>query len=127
MMTCPSRGPRFWTDSSSLTRWFCGDYANFEGRDDVLDPPDPQERPLLDSENDLDFYSGLISRAGIFDEPRWPYMPGRNNLPVRLDCNRISILVYTFVVKKVGRYNAANAKRGVEFHRCEQPAGFQCL
>ena len=72
MMTCPSRGPRFWTDGKTLTRWFCGDYSNFEGRDDLVRPLDPQEAPLVaasmfdnaSGNTNMDWYSGLISRCG---------------------------------------------------------------
>ena len=73
--TCPSRGPRTWTDSSSLTTWFCGDYANFEGRWNPVQPEDPQEQDTVAEETGLSgrpinaqeqFFTGLIARAGAF-------------------------------------------------------------
>lgn len=75
-MTCPSRGARFWTDSSSLIRRFCGDYANFEGRIALVEPADPEEEPLVmngggfdDYDKNLKFFSGLISRTGTWEKP----------------------------------------------------------
>ena len=73
--TCPTRGVRFWTDSSSLTTWFCGDYANFEGRWHSVQPEDPQEEDTVAEATGLsgrpinaqkEFFSGLIARAGAF-------------------------------------------------------------
>lgn len=79
LLSCASRGPRFWVEAGTLTTWFCGDYANFEGRADLVEPPDPQEAPLVPGTGgggypfrhedrskgmDVDFYSGLISRSG---------------------------------------------------------------
>ncbi|MEN1681365.1 MAG: DUF1559 domain-containing protein [Planctomycetota bacterium] len=73
--TCPSRGVRTWTDSSSLTTWFCGDYANFEGRWSPVQPADPQEEDTVAQTTGLSgrpinaqkqFYTGLIARAGAF-------------------------------------------------------------
>ncbi|MEM9412037.1 MAG: DUF1559 domain-containing protein [Planctomycetota bacterium] len=75
MMTCPSRGPRFWTDSSTAITWFCGDYANFEGRDDVCPNSEPNsaplERPFENGfQTNLDFYTGVIVRGGGFTDER---------------------------------------------------------
>lgn len=70
-MTCPTRGARYWENGGTLIRWFCGDYANFEGRVDVVSPVDPQEAPIIpDHINELGrhekFFTGLIARAGFF-------------------------------------------------------------
>ena len=75
MMTCPTRGPRFWTDSSTAITWFCGDYANFEGRNELCPMNDPNEEPLepvfvSGSRTNLDFYSGVIVRGGGFTDER---------------------------------------------------------
>ena len=85
-MTCPTRGPRFW--SVGLTSWFCGDYANFEGREALVEPPDPLERPLVVPSHvpphnediqaldiTMDFYSGLIARSGYFIRRHHPGPP----------------------------------------------------
>ncbi|QDT69260.1 putative major pilin subunit [Planctomycetes bacterium MalM25] len=71
-MTCPSRGTRLWTASDNLITWFCGDYANFEGRLARVEPNDPLEEPLAvpsgsgfdDYDSEITFFTGLISRAG---------------------------------------------------------------
>lgn len=78
MMTCPTRGVRTWTASNTLTTWFCGDYANFEGRQDLVEPLDPNEEPILNL-NKIDFYTGLISRSGSFgSDPRAPENSSNN-------------------------------------------------
>ncbi|MEQ8835956.1 MAG: DUF1559 domain-containing protein, partial [Lacipirellulaceae bacterium] len=73
MMTCPTRGVRIWTESTGLVSWFCGDYANFEGRVREVEPGDPNnlEPPLVldpfdyeQSMMTMEWYSGLIGRAG---------------------------------------------------------------
>ena len=74
MMICPTRGLRTWIDGSSLTEWVCGDYANFVGRNDLVDPPDPQEAPLVSAslanlgndDTNMEFFSGLIVSPGTF-------------------------------------------------------------
>lgn len=74
---CPSRGVRSWTDSSSLTTWFCGDYANFDGRWQPVEPEDPEEEHTVTETTGLtgrpinaqkQFYTGLIARAGAFPQ-----------------------------------------------------------
>lgn len=79
MMTCPTRGTRFWTESTNLATWFCGDYANFEGRTRLVDPSDPnsQEPPLViapfdynEASENLEWCTGLIARAGWVNSPR---------------------------------------------------------
>ncbi len=71
-MTCPSRGTRLWTASDNLITWFCGDYANFEGRLARVEPDDPLEEPLVVApgggfdayDSEIKFFTGLISRSG---------------------------------------------------------------
>lgn len=79
MMTCPSRGPREWTESTNLTTWYCGDYANFAGRIRLVDPNDPnsQEEPLVFQSGMYDQwdsmmkgFSGFIARSGWFADRR---------------------------------------------------------
>ena len=73
--TCPSRGARTWTNSSNLMTWFCGDYANFEGRWHSVEPEDPAEADTVAEATGLagrainaqeQFFTGLIARAGAF-------------------------------------------------------------
>lgn len=88
MMTCPSRGPRFWEASNFLIRWFCGDYANFEGRIALVTPADSQERPLVEPNTltlagqsiltKFEFFSGLIGRHGHWQRERNPPTRGSN-------------------------------------------------